>query len=267
MISAVALRVRDAGSALRYAVARGAWAAPSHVDAMELNIPAIHGVGATRIYFVDRYRNLTIYDVDFILNPGVDPHPPALTGLRWFGIVQYIGAARTDDWTSFYQEFFGFYPNGTPTPTITPTSAPSATPTVVDATQAAALTAAPTLTPTATLSVTVVPSPTITPTATLAPTNTPTPGPSPTATGTTASPSPSSTARSNFCGSAAKPGADDSPDVLRFGCGILQYPPTLADATIADGNRPFVEQVAADCYRIVPVMILVRVVGLKGDGE
>jgi len=108
VISAIALRVRDAGSALRYAVARGAWAAPSHVDAMELNIPAIHGVGATRIYFVDRYRNLTIYDVDFILNPGVDPHPPALTGLRWFGIVQYIGAARTDDWTSFYQEFFGF---------------------------------------------------------------------------------------------------------------------------------------------------------------
>ena len=108
VISAIALRVRDAGSALRYAVARGAWAAPSHVDAMELNIPAIHGVGATRIYFVDRYRNLTIYDVDFILNPGVDPHPPALTGLRWFGIVQYIGAARTDDWTSFYHEFFGF---------------------------------------------------------------------------------------------------------------------------------------------------------------
>lgn len=92
-----------------------------------------------------------------------------------------------------YQEFFGFYPDGTPTPTITPTFAPSATPTVVDATQAAALTAAPTLTPTATLSVTVTPSPTLTPTATFTPTLTPTPGPSPTATGTS-TPRPTATA-------------------------------------------------------------------------
>ena len=37
-----------------------------------------------------------------------DYYPPALTGLRWFGVVQYIGAGRTDDWTTFYQEFFGF---------------------------------------------------------------------------------------------------------------------------------------------------------------
>ena len=108
VISAIALRVRDAGAACRYAVERGAWSAPSHVDAMELNIPAIHGVGATRVYFVDRYRNFSIYDVDFTLNPGVDPHPPALTGLHWFGIVQYIGSGRMADWTAFYEEMFGF---------------------------------------------------------------------------------------------------------------------------------------------------------------
>jgi len=108
VISALALRVRDAGSACRYAVAHGAWSVPSHVDAMELNIPAIHGVGATRIYFVDRYRNFSIYDVDFTLNPGVDPHPPALTGLRWFGIVQYVGTSRMVDWTAYYEEMFGF---------------------------------------------------------------------------------------------------------------------------------------------------------------
>jgi parvulin-like peptidyl-prolyl isomerase len=94
-----------------------------------------------------------------------------------------------------YQEFFGFYPDGTPTPTATFTQAPTLTP---DLTSEAALTAAPTLSPTATLSVTVTPSPTLTPTATLtptntaAPTNTPTPGPSPTATGT-ATPRPTAT--------------------------------------------------------------------------
>lgn len=108
VIAAIALRVRDAARACGYAVERGAWMVPFHVEPMELYIPAIHGVGATRIYFVDRYRDFSIYDVDFTLNPGVEPHPPALTGLRWFGIVQYIGPDRTEDWTSFYRDLFGF---------------------------------------------------------------------------------------------------------------------------------------------------------------
>ncbi|MCC6867816.1 MAG: 4-hydroxyphenylpyruvate dioxygenase [Burkholderiales bacterium] len=108
VIAAVALRVRDAAAAYRHVVEAGAWAVPTHVEVMELNIPAIHGVGASRIYFVDRYREFSIYDVDFTLIPTVDPHPPALAGMRWFGIVQYIGAERMEDWTEFYGELFGF---------------------------------------------------------------------------------------------------------------------------------------------------------------
>jgi 4-hydroxyphenylpyruvate dioxygenase len=107
-IAAFALRVRDAAEAYRHAIERGAWIVPSQVEVMELNIPAIHGVGSSRIYFVDRYRDFSIYDVDFTLNPGVDPHPPALADLHWFGIVQYIGSDRMKDWTEFYQELFGF---------------------------------------------------------------------------------------------------------------------------------------------------------------
>ncbi|MCC2635677.1 MAG: hpd1, partial [Ramlibacter sp.] len=38
-ISAVALRVRDARAAYRYALERGAWEVPTHPEAMELNIP------------------------------------------------------------------------------------------------------------------------------------------------------------------------------------------------------------------------------------
>jgi 4-hydroxyphenylpyruvate dioxygenase len=109
-IAAVALRVRDAAAAYRHAVAAGAWAVPAHVEVMELNIPAIHGVGSSRVFFVDRYRDFSIYDVDFTLIPTVDPHPPALAGMRWFGIVQYIGNDRMDDWTEFYRELFGFRP-------------------------------------------------------------------------------------------------------------------------------------------------------------
>jgi 4-hydroxyphenylpyruvate dioxygenase len=108
VIAAIALRVRDAASAYHYALDRGAWAVPTHVEVMELNIPAIHGVGASRIYFVDRYRDFSIYDVDFTLIPTVDAKPPALTGLHWFGVVQYIGNDRMEDWTEFYGELFGF---------------------------------------------------------------------------------------------------------------------------------------------------------------
>nr|WP_235965123.1 VOC family protein [Caenimonas soli] len=107
VISAIALRVRDARAAWRYVLERGGWEVPAHPEPMELNIPAIHGVGGSRIYFVDRYREFSIYDVDFIPIPSVDPAPPAVAGIHFFGIVQYIGLARSYDWIEFYSELFG----------------------------------------------------------------------------------------------------------------------------------------------------------------
>jgi 4-hydroxyphenylpyruvate dioxygenase len=108
VIVAMALRVRDAAAAYRRALDRGAWAVPARVEVMELNIPAIHGVGTSRIYFIDRYKEFSIYDVDFTPIPTVDQRPPAVAGLHFFGVVQYIGNDRADDWTEFYQELFGF---------------------------------------------------------------------------------------------------------------------------------------------------------------
>jgi 4-hydroxyphenylpyruvate dioxygenase len=108
VIAAVAFRVRDAAAACARALERGAWAVPTHVEVMELNIPAIHGVGGSRIYFVDRYREFSIWSVDFVPIPGVDQQPPAVAGLHWFGIVQYIDMNRMDDWCEFYRELFGF---------------------------------------------------------------------------------------------------------------------------------------------------------------
>jgi 4-hydroxyphenylpyruvate dioxygenase len=108
VIGAIALRVRDAAAAYGRALERGAWAVPSRVEVMELNIPAIHGVGKSRLYFVDRYDKFSIYDVDFVPIPTVDATPPAVAGLHFFGVVQYIGNDRTEDWTEFYRELFGF---------------------------------------------------------------------------------------------------------------------------------------------------------------
>jgi 4-hydroxyphenylpyruvate dioxygenase len=106
-ISAMALRVRDARAAYHYVLERGAWAVPTHAEVMELNIPAIHGAGGSRIYFVDRYKEFSIYDVDFVPIPTVDQRPPATAGIHFFGVVQYIGPERSNDWIEFYAELFG----------------------------------------------------------------------------------------------------------------------------------------------------------------
>ncbi|MCG2592675.1 4-hydroxyphenylpyruvate dioxygenase [Ramlibacter sp. XY19] len=106
-IAAVAMRVRDARAAYQRVLERGAWEVPTHPEAMELNIPAIHGVGGSRIHFVDRYDEFSIYDVDFVPIPSVDQKPPAVAGIHFFGIVQYIGAGRSYDWIEFYSELFG----------------------------------------------------------------------------------------------------------------------------------------------------------------
>ena len=110
IVSAFAVRVRDADAAFERARELGAWEIPVRARAMELNIPAIHGVGESLIYFVDRYDEFSIYDVDFRAIPTVDPHPPAIGGMHFFGIVQYVGPDRTADWFEFYSQIFGFVP-------------------------------------------------------------------------------------------------------------------------------------------------------------
>ncbi len=110
VLSAIALRVRDAAAAHQRAIDRGAWAVPAQVEPMELHIPAIHGVGSSCIHFVDRWQDFSIWDVDFVPIPTVDRRPPALAGLHWFGIVQDIGRDRMADWCAFYQALLGFDP-------------------------------------------------------------------------------------------------------------------------------------------------------------
>jgi len=108
VISAMAIRVRDADAAFRRALDLGAWDIPAHARAVELNIPAIHGVGESLIYFVDRYDEFSIFDIDFRAIPGVDPNPPAINDMHYFGLVQYVGVDRTLDWAEFYSQIFGF---------------------------------------------------------------------------------------------------------------------------------------------------------------
>lgn len=109
VISAIALRVRDADAAYRHAIDMGAWAIQTRAGAMELNIPGVHGAGDSILYFVDRYADFSIYDVDFKPIPHA-PAPEAVAGLHFFGVVQAIGEGRGAEWVDFYQRLMDFRP-------------------------------------------------------------------------------------------------------------------------------------------------------------
>ena len=109
-ISAIALRVRDADVAYKHAIAMGAWAIQTRAGVMELNIPGIHGAGDSLLYFVDRFSDFSIYDVDFKPIPHVPNNPPAITGLEFFGVVQAIERGRSAEWIDFYRQLMDFRP-------------------------------------------------------------------------------------------------------------------------------------------------------------
>ncbi|NMG64594.1 4-hydroxyphenylpyruvate dioxygenase [Azoarcus indigens] len=105
---AIALRVENAAAAFEAALAAGAEAHPGAAGAMELNIPAIKGIGGSLIYLVDRYRDVSIYDIDFNWLPGVERNP------RGYGLVDIdhlthnVHRGRMDVWSGFYQRIFNF---------------------------------------------------------------------------------------------------------------------------------------------------------------
>ena len=109
---AMAFRVRDAAAAFKRAVKLGARAVPQKTGPMELNIPAIEGIGGSLIYLVDRYGDRgSIYDVDFVgLEGGLDPLPaPPGLGLSYVDhLTHNVHRGRMDIWAEFYARLFEF---------------------------------------------------------------------------------------------------------------------------------------------------------------
>jgi 4-hydroxyphenylpyruvate dioxygenase len=108
-VCAMAFRVADAGFAQKRAIELGAKPVQGKVGPMELNIPAIEGIGGSMLYLVDRYgARGTIYDVDFVPIDGVDPNPKGVG----FGAIDHlthnVHRGRMDEWADFYARIFGF---------------------------------------------------------------------------------------------------------------------------------------------------------------
>ncbi len=108
-VCAIAFRVKNAGQALRRAESMGAWAVQSKTGPMELNIPAIKGIGDSLIYLVDRYGPKgSIYDVDFVPLEGVD-QSPAGAGLTYIDhLTHNVHRGRMMEWANFYERLFNF---------------------------------------------------------------------------------------------------------------------------------------------------------------
>jgi 4-hydroxyphenylpyruvate dioxygenase len=105
---AIAFRVENAPYAHRRALELGAADVPSCAGPMELNIPAIEGIGGCQIYFVDRYRRGSIYDVDFVFDESLPAHikGAGLTGIDHLTNNVYKG--RMDFWAEYYERLFNF---------------------------------------------------------------------------------------------------------------------------------------------------------------
>ncbi len=106
---AMAFRVADATHAYDRAIQLGAKPFHGKVGPMELNIPAIEGIGGSLIYFVDRYgAKGSIYDVDFKVLDGVDPNPKG-HGLTVIDhLTHNVHRGRMDAWAGFYERLFNF---------------------------------------------------------------------------------------------------------------------------------------------------------------
>ena len=118
-VCAMAFRVKDAKQAYERALELGAWGFDNHTGPMELNIPAIKGIGDSLIYFVDRWHgkegvatgaigNISIYDVDFVPIEGADANPMG-NGLTYIDhLTHNVHRGRMNEWAGFYERLFNF---------------------------------------------------------------------------------------------------------------------------------------------------------------
>lgn len=105
---AMAFRVKDAAFALHSAVAAGAKEVKGSVGPMELNIPAIEGIGGSLIYLVDRHAGPSIYDVDFVPEPGAESTPFGVGLAEIDHLTHNVAKGRMDYFTDFYSRVFNF---------------------------------------------------------------------------------------------------------------------------------------------------------------
>ena len=105
---AMGWRVKDAVKAYEHALANGAVPFDCKPGFMELRLPAVYGIGNSVLYFVDRYGEQSIYDVDFRWLPGVERQPKGV-GLDLLDhLTHNVQRGNMDVWSGFYERIANF---------------------------------------------------------------------------------------------------------------------------------------------------------------
>ncbi len=106
--NAMAFRVDNAAAAFTEVVKRGATPVTGPVGPMELNIPAIEGIGGSNLYLVDTAGEHEIYDIDFrpVPGAGVDDNSVGLHTLDH--LTHNVNRGRMAHWADFYERLFNF---------------------------------------------------------------------------------------------------------------------------------------------------------------
>lgn len=107
-VCAMAFRVKDAKAALNRAHEFGVNSPENPVGPGELEIPVLEGIGGSRLYLVDKYKNETIYDTDF----DFDTHGHEKVegnGLTYIDhLTHNVFRGNMNKWAKFYEDLFNF---------------------------------------------------------------------------------------------------------------------------------------------------------------
>ncbi len=105
----MAFRVKDAHHAYNRALELGAQPIEIPTGPMELNLPAIKGIGGAPLYLIDRFEDgKSIYDIDFNFIDGIDRRPVG-HGLKLIDhLTHNVYRGRMAYWGAFYERLFSF---------------------------------------------------------------------------------------------------------------------------------------------------------------
>ena len=107
-ICAFAIQVENAAKTYAKVLKLGAEPQNGVVGPMEINIPAIRGIGRSLIYLVDRLGDHSIYDVDFVPIENVDLNPLGFGLQEIDHLTHNVYFGGMDKWAQFYQSLFDF---------------------------------------------------------------------------------------------------------------------------------------------------------------
>lgn len=109
-VCAMAFRVKDAAAALKHALANGAKEYNNQIGPMELNIPCVYGIGSSLLYFVDRYGQSSVYDIDFKFydnwQASMAAHGVGLEVLDH--LTHNVKRGNMNVWSGFYEKIGNF---------------------------------------------------------------------------------------------------------------------------------------------------------------